>query len=222
MDILEILSSLLEWLHPEILLKNGGLWLLLLVVFLETGIFFGCFLPGDSLLFTAGLLCGTVYLDITIHELIFSLTIAGTLGSAAGYYFGLKTGDYLLNRKENIFFKKKYISIAESYYVQYGNVAFIIGRFLPIARTFIPILAGLIRVGRWRFLVYNIFGTCIWALVLAGGGYWIGSLYPAIIHYLEFIVLGLILFTAAPLVIAWIRQKRKPKEKSSYESVHIQ
>ena len=220
--MLEILSSLTEWIHPETLLKNGGFWLLLLVVFLETGIFFGCFLPGDSLLFTAGLLCGTVYLDIAIHELIFSLTVTGTLGSMSGYYFGLKTGDYLLKRKENIFFKKRYLSIAESYYMKYGNAAFIIGRFLPIARTFIPILAGLIKAHRWRFLGYNILGTATWATVFAGGGYWIGHLFPGIIHYLEFIVLGLILITAAPLVMTWIRQKRKPKENSRYGSLHIQ
>jgi membrane-associated protein len=220
--MLEILSSMAEWLQPEMLVKAGGFWLLLLIVFLETGIFFGCFLPGDSLLFTAGLLCGTVYLNVALYELIFSLIAAGSLGSMAGYYFGLKTGDYLLKRKENIFFKKKYLSIAESYYIKYGTAAFIIGRFLPIARTFIPILAGLIRIHRWKFLGYNILGTAIWAVVLAGGGYWIGNLFPVIIHYLEFIVLGLIFITTAPLVIAWIRQKRKPKEKSSYESLHIQ
>ena len=211
--MLEILSSLTEWFHPETLLKTGGFWLLMLVVFLETGIFFGCFLPGDSLLFTAGLLCGTVYLEVPIYELIFSLTVAGTLGSTAGYYFGLKAGDYLLKRKENIFFRKKYLTIAESYYLKYGNAAFIIGRFLPIARTFIPILAGLIKAHRWRFLGYNILGTATWAIVFTGGGYWIGSLFPAIIDYLEFIVLGLILITAVPLVMTWVRQKAKVKGK---------
>ena len=218
--MLEILSSLAEWLQPEMLLKIGGFWLLLLVVFLETGIFFGCFLPGDSLLLTAGLLCGTVYLNVALYELILGLTIAGSLGSTAGYYFGLKTGDYLLKRKENIFFRKKYLSIAESYYLKYGNAAFIIGRFLPIARTFIPILAGLIRAHWWRFLAYNVLGTAIWAIVFAGGGYWISNLFPAIIHYLEFIVLGLILITTVPLVISWIRQTQKQDSKP--KSLRIQ
>jgi membrane-associated protein len=217
--MLEILTSLAEWLQPEMLVKTGGFWLLLLVVFLETGIFFGCFLPGDSLLFTAGLLCGTVYLNVALHELIFSLTLSGTLGSMAGYYFGLKTGDYLLKKKENIFFKKKYLSVAERYHMKYGNAAFIIGRFLPIARTFIPILAGLIKVYQWRFLAYNILGTGIWAIVFAGGGYWIGSLFPSIIHYLEFIVLGLIIITTAPLVMTRISHKRK--ENSRVKSLHL-
>ncbi len=207
----EIFSSLIEWMHPETLLKFGGFWLLLLIVFLETGVFFGCFLPGDSLLFTAGLLCGTMYLNVAIYELILGLTVAGSLGSMAGYYFGLTTGNYLVNRKENIFFKKKYLSIAESYYLKYGNAAFIIGRFLPIARTFIPILAGLVRAHWWRFMAYNILGTIIWVLVFAGGGYWIGKFFPSVIQYLEFIVLGLVLITALPLVMAWIRQKRKYK-----------
>lgn len=99
--MLEIISSLAEWLNPETILKYGGIWLLLLIVFLETGIFFGFFLPGDSLLLTAGLLCGTVYLDVTIYQLITGLTVAGFMGSVAGYIFGYKTGDYLLTKKES-------------------------------------------------------------------------------------------------------------------------
>lgn len=209
--MMEIISSLAEWLNPELILKNGGLWLLLLIVFLETGIFFGFFLPGDSLLLTAGLLCGTVYLDVTVYELIIMLTAAGFLGSVAGYVFGHKTGDYLLQKKDSFFFKKKYLSIAEDYYLRYGNAAFVIGRFLPIARTFIPILAGLVKAHWWKFVFYNMIGTSVWVTVFVWGGYWLNHQFPFIIDYLEFLVLALLLITSIPLVLTWIRQKQNAK-----------
>lgn len=212
--MLEIISSLAEWLNPEVILKNGGMWLLLLIVFLETGVFFGFFLPGDSLLLTAGLLCGTVYLDVTIYQLIIGVTVAGFLGSIAGYIFGYKAGDYLLKKKDSFFFKKRYLSIAENYYLRYGNAAFIIGRFLPIARTFIPILAGLVKAHWWNFVWFNIIGTSVWVVVFVLGGYWLNHLFPSLIDYLEFLVLILVLITSTPLTLAWIRQKRKQNSKS--------
>lgn len=211
--MLEIISSLAEWLNPELILKNGGLWLLLLIVFLETGIFFGFFLPGDSLLLTAGLLCGTVYLNVTIYELIIGLTVAGFSGAIAGYLFGQKTGDYLLKKKDSFFFKKRYLSIAEDYYLRYGNAAFVIGRFLPIARTFIPIVAGLVKANGWKFIWFNIIGTSIWVAVFVLGGYWLNHLFPSLIDYLEFLVLALAIITSIPLVLTWIRQKRKRSSK---------
>ncbi len=210
---MEIIASLAEWLNPETILKYGGMWLLLLIVFLETGIFFGFFLPGDSLLLTAGLLCGSVYLDVEVYELILSLTAAGFLGSLAGYAFGHQAGEYLLRKKESLFFKKKYLSIAEDYYLRYGNIAFVIGRFLPIARTFIPILAGLVKAPWWTFVLYNIIGTSVWVMVFVWSGYWLSQWFPAIIESLEFLVLGLIVITSTPLVLSWIKQKRKDKSK---------
>ncbi|WPP52419.1 DedA family protein [Catalinimonas niigatensis] len=207
--MLEILSAITEWLQPEMILKSGGLWLLLLIIFLETGIFFGFFLPGDSLLLTAGILCGSTYLEVSIYELLIGLSVAGFLGAMAGYVFGRKTGNYLLMKPESFFFKKKYLSIAEDYYLKYGNMAFVIGRFLPLARTFIPILAGFVKSNVWTFVWFNILGTIIWVGVFVLGGYWLARLFPAVTQYIEFFVLFLIFITSLPLLLSWLRRRKQ-------------
>ena len=206
--MLEIIASLAEWMTPEIILKNGGFWILLLIVFLETGVFFGVFLPGDSLLLTAGILCDS-YLNVTIYELVAGLTAAGFLGSVAGYVFGKRMGVYLLTRKESVFFKRQYLVTAEDFYRKYGQAAFVIGRFLPIARTFVPILAGLVRAQWWSFVGFNLLGALLWVMVFVAGGYWLSNLFPAIIEHLELIILLLVCITSTPLVLTWLRQKRK-------------
>jgi membrane-associated protein len=213
--MMEILSSLAEWLQPEIILERGGFWLLLAIIFLETGFFFGFFLPGDSLLLTAGLLCGSVYLDTEIHELLIGLTAAGFLGSMAGYAFGRKTGNYLLLKPDSFFFKKKYLSIAEDYYLKYGNRAFLIGRFLPIARTFIPILAGLVKSNIGTFIVFNMLGAIIWVFVFVLGGYWLAQAFPSITLYIEYFVFFLIFITSLPLIWSWLRKRKRPTEANS-------
>ena len=195
------------WLHPEHILESAGMIGLLLIVFLETGVFLGVFLPGDSLLFTAGLLCGSVYLDVSIHELILGLTTAGFLGSVAGYGFGRKAGRLLVGRKDSLFFKRRYLEIAETYCHRYGNLAFLFGRFVPVARTFVPIVAGLGRSPWWSFVGYNLMGAGLWAFLLAGTGYWLGHRFPGIIHYLEWVIVGMMLLTAVPLVLSWVRRR---------------
>ncbi len=169
--MIEIVSQIAERMSPENILIAGGIWWLLLIVFLETGVFFGVFLPGDSLLLTAGLLCGTIYLDVSIYELIVGLTAAGFLGAVAGYVFGRKAESYLLRQKDSIFFRKRYLTMAETYHHRYGNWSFIIGRFLPVARTFVPIIAGLVKSPWGAFVVYNAVGAAFWATVMAGSGY---------------------------------------------------
>ncbi len=213
--MLAILMSWTDWLNPEFILQNGGFWLILLIVFLETGIFFGVFLPGDSLLLTAGLLCGTVYLDVTIYQLMGGLIAAGFLGGLAGYLLGSKAESYLIGRKENFWFRKKYLMIAERYYQKYGNAAFVIGRFFPVSRTFIPIVAGLVKAHWWKFVGFNLMGTSIWVVVMVGLGYWLGNQFPNMVQYLEFFVLGLILITSLPIILAWIKQQRKRKSTSA-------
>ena len=207
--MLEVVLGGSAWIDPEYILKSGGIWWVLLIVFLETGFFFGCFLPGDSLLLTAGLLCGTIYLEVSIYELIIGLTAAGFLGAGAGYLFGRKTGSYFLRKKDSIFLKQKYIRMAEAYYHRFGNWALVIGRFLPIARTFIPIVAGLVKSPWGAFVLYNAMGACLWATSVAGIGYWLGQRFPAMVNHIEWIVLALAVITALPLVLSWFRPKRK-------------
>ena len=190
--------------------------MLLLIVFAETGLFFGFFLPGDSLLFTAGLLCGTKYLDTTIGVLLLTLCVAGTMGYLTGYGIGRRAGEVLLRRKDSLLFKKQYVDATRAFYDRHGDLAFILGRFLPIVRTFVPILAGMIRVDFRRFMFFNVVGCVAWVFSVVLAGYYLGRTFPKVKDYLEFIVLGMVLITAIPVVLTFLKERRRaqaaPKE----------
>jgi membrane-associated protein len=144
-NVLNILS-ILDSINPENIIQYGGLSLLLLIIFAETGVFFGFFLPGDSLLFVAGLLCDTEYLDTPVGLLIILLIIAAVSGSTVGYLTGRWAGNYLANKKDSIFFKRKYLDMTQAFYLKHGMMAFVLGRFLPVVRTFVTILAGMVKI----------------------------------------------------------------------------
>jgi len=192
---------------PKILLNEGGFYLLLVVVFAETGLFFGFFLPGDYLLIIAGWLCATNMLDVSIYVLIISLVAAGFLGNWVGYWFGFRTGHVLFKKEDSLFFKKRYVHVAENFYNKYGGMALVLGRFFPIIRTFAPIFAGVARVDFKKFTLYNIIGSCAWVATLTLTGYFLGSKFPQTKNYLQYIVIGLIVLTTIPLVIAFVRRK---------------
>jgi membrane-associated protein len=210
------LDSFWDLFKPEELVRYGGLALILLIIFVENGIFFGFFLPGDSLLFTAGLLAfpGVGILEIDLLTLVLSISIAAMLGYYAGYYFGFKTGEALYKRKESFFFKKKYIYTAENFYKKYGGMTLVIGRFLPIVRTFAPILAGVVKVDHKVFLLYNVSGAILWPGIVVTSGYYIGSVFPNALHYLDYIIIGFIVVTIIP-VINNFRAKKKEKEEET-------
>jgi len=204
------------WLHELALLMNpstlialGGVWLLLTVVFIESGLFFGFFLPGDSLLFTAGLLCSHHTLNIPIVLLIVYIMLACTLGSLCGYLFGYRMGEFLDERKDTFFFKKKHLKLTRGFYDKHEHMTFIIGRFLPIIRTFVPILAGVIKLKFARFMFLNILGCLFWVLSMVLTGYFLGLLIPQLTHYLEYIVIFLIVVTMIPVVRTYFREKRE-------------
>lgn len=190
------------------IISKGGFYLLLVVVFAETGLFFGFFLPGDYLLVLAGLLCATGVLDVNISVLVLSLIIAGVLGNFTGYWFGFRTGPVLFKRNESIFFKKRYVRMAEEFYARYGGAALVLGRFFPIIRTFAPIFAGVVRLNVRKFAVFNLVGSILWVSVLTLLGFFLGRQYPEEIrYYLKYVVLGLIVFTSIPFVVAYIKRK---------------
>jgi membrane-associated protein len=201
--------------NPEKVLEVGGLALLLFIIFAETGLFFGFFLPGDSLLFIAGVL-NTKYLSISVELLIILLIIAAILGTTVGYFFGRWAAVYLKRRKENFFYKKKYLEMAQEFYKRYGMMAFIMGRFVPIVRTFVPILAGMVRIPFGKFFFFNFVGATIWIITMVMAGHLLGNAFPTIGEYLEFIVVGMILISAVPVLISWFRQRDKlvTKEKT--------
>jgi membrane-associated protein len=210
-DIIDLLGKSL---NPEFLLQHGGLTLLLLIVFAETGLFFGFFLPGDSLLFTAGLLCGTEYLDTTISILLFALCAAGILGYLTGYLIGLRAGNLLLRKKDSLLFKKQYIDSTRAFYERHGSLAFILGRFLPIVRTFVPILAGMINIDFKRFMFLNILGCFCWVFSIVLAGYFLGRTFPVVKDYLEWIIIGMVVITAIPVVITFVNEKRRSRASS--------
>ena len=212
------MESLLEFYHlisnPEIIIRTGGLFLILLIIFAENGVFFGFFLPGDTLLFTTGLLASTGKFDVPITTLLLTISIAAYLGSMFGYYFGKKTSSKLFSKDDSLFFKKKYMFAAEAFFIRYGAVALIMARFLPIIRTFAPIFAGIIRYPYGKFFIYTIIGGTLWVISLVGGGYLLGQIFPKSKDYLEYIIVGIVIVTWIPVVITYVKERNKVKQQS--------
>ncbi|HEY1061565.1 MAG TPA: DedA family protein [Daejeonella sp.] len=193
---------------PVKLLREGGFYLLLFVIFAETGLFFGFFLPGDYLLFLAGMFVATNKLDVSIYILIAGLIAAAVGGNFVGYWFGKRTGPVLYQREDSFFFKKKYLKSAEIYYRKQGAFALIMGRFIPIVRTFAPIIAGIVRLDFNKFAFYNISGAFLWITSLTLLGFYLGRSFEKEINdYLLYIIIGFILITAIPLIVTYLKRK---------------
>jgi membrane-associated protein len=220
-----ILLEAFHWsqlLQPQFYIENGGLWLLLFVVFAETGLFAGFFLPGDSLLFVAGIYSGPLANEIiaTNNEwvqlilLVALVAAAGIAGNFAGYWFGRKSGPFLFHRKDTFFFKKKYLFQAKDFYDKHGVVAVIVARFLPLIRTFAPIVAGIVEMDFKKFSFYNIIGCVAWVFSMLFAGHflqkWILEEFGFDLkNHLEIIVLGIVVVTTAPVLIKVFFGKKK-------------
>ena len=199
--------SLLDFFNPQNIIQYGGLALLLFVIFAETGLFFGFFLPGDSLLFVAGLLSTSKYIDQPVWMLIILLVIAAFSGTTVGYYFGRWAKKYFKAKDDNLFYKPRYIEMARDFYKRYGMMAFIVGRFLPIVRTFVPILAGIVKIEVKKFLFYNLLGATLWIATLVMAGHWLGNMFPTLIDNVEIIIVTLIIVTAIPVIMSYRRHR---------------
>lgn len=220
-----ILLDAFHWsqlLQPQYYIENGGLWLLLLVVFAETGLFFGFFLPGDSLLFVAGIYSAPLAAQIFPSQnewlnlfIIFSfISFAGVIGNYVGYTIGKNVGPAMYDWKENIFFKKKYLVQAQEFYEKHGGRAIVIARFIPIVRTFAPIVAGIVKMDKSKFVYFNIVGSLTWvASMLCAGHFlqaWILNQYQFDLKkHLEVIVLGIVFVTTVPVIIKVLTHKSK-------------
>ncbi|MCK9203646.1 MAG: DedA family protein [Bacteroidales bacterium] len=196
-------------LNSEKLIHYGGLVLLLIVIFAETGVFFGFIFPGDALLFTAGLLCGTKDLEVPILLLVLSVAVSAVCGNIAGFATGKYFGKRLFQKKDTFFFKQRHLEKSNAYYEKYGGIALIGGRFLPVIRTFVPILAGAIDMNFWKFTLYNITGAVLWSGTIIPIGYFIGKKFPTSLDHLEYIILGITLVTMTILIRGIIRMKKK-------------
>lgn len=201
-------NSLQHFIDPEKLLREGGFYVVMFVIFAETGLFFGFFLPGDYLLFLAGMFVATGKLDVNIYVLIVGLCVSAISGNFVGYWFGRKTGPVLYHRKDSLFFKRRYLKAAEEYYNKQGAFALIMGRFVPIVRTFAPIFAGVVRLDFKKFALYNVSGAFIWIASLTLLGYFLGKKFEQEINdYLLYIIIGFIVITTIPLILAFVKKK---------------
>jgi membrane-associated protein len=197
-----------ELVNPESIINYGGLYLLLFVVFAETGLFFGFFLPGDSLMFTTGLLCATGELDFPIVIVISLVILASVIGNMVGYSFGKKMGEMLFKKESSLLFRRSHLIAANEFYKKHGGKAIVLCRFLPIVRTFAPIVAGAVKLDYKKFLLYNVIGGVLWVGSLVSIGYFLGVSIPGIKAYLGYIVIFLIIITTAPILIKIFSKKK--------------
>ena len=229
--------EMFQWtslLQPQFYVENGGLWLLLFVVFAETGLFVGFFLPGDSLLFVAGIYAHTIttkagevipglayqFLDLVglgairnewvdLFVLAGLIAMAGIAGNSVGYWTGKQVGPAMYQWRDRLLFKKKYLFQARDFYEKHGGLAVIGARFLPLIRTFAPIVAGIVQMDKKKFHFFNIIGSVSWVVSMIFAGYflqkWILSQFGFDLkEHLEVIVLGIVLVTTAPVLAKMI------------------
>ncbi len=209
-SILELFKHLT---NADWITQHGGLYLVALIVFAETGLFVGFFLPGDSLLFVTGLIIAQSASPFDSAALnlpywIVLITVAGIIGNLVGYWFGKKTGPILFERKDTWLFKGKHLIQAKEFYEKKGGSAIILARFIPIVRTFAPIVAGVVHMERKKFLLYNIIGSFAWVASMTITGYCLGE-NEWVKGNLEKIVIGLILVTTLPVLYKMIFAKKK-------------
>lgn len=197
------IQRFIEW-----IIEYGGLYILLLVVFAETGLFVGFLFPGDSLLFAAG-----IYVDDLAQEffgvhwsiIMVMVMIASILGNIVGYWFGRKAGPLLYERRETWLFRRKHLVRATDFYHKYGKATIFLAKFLPIIRTFAPIVAGVVKMERPAFMFYNIIGSVAWVASMMMGGYFLESWVQrrfdfSLKDHIEAITIGIILVTTLPVL----------------------
>ena len=211
--LLGFLENFIDW-----IIDYGGLYLLLLVVFAETGLFVGFFFPGDSLLFAAGVFLDKIankfigvpqdtptHFDWPHITIILLIMAASILGNMVGYWFGRKTGPLLYERRETWLFKKKHLLRAKAFYDKYGKGTIFLAKFLPIIRTFAPIVAGMVKMSRPVFMAFNIIGSVCWVATMMLSGYFLDSWVKRKFHislqdHIEAIAIGIILVTTLPVL----------------------
>jgi len=216
-NTLSVLINTLLFLDADSLVRYGGLLLIFLIVYGSTGLFFCFFLPSGAVLFAAGVLTATGGLLHNIFTVSSLLILASALGSITGYAFGWKAGELLYRRKDSKFFRRQHLIAAEEFYKKYGALALTAGFFLPIIRTFAPVVAGMIRLNFRKFVLFTVAGSVIWILSFVFAGYFIGSR-PFLKPWLKYIVIVFILVVTVPLVIRIIKEMRKSRKENGDKS----
>ncbi|MGI8517937.1 MAG: DedA family protein [Acidimicrobiia bacterium] len=201
------------FLDPQNLIVTFGTIGLFLIVFAESGMFFGLFLPGDSLLFTAGLFAADGILSLPL--ILVGCFIAAVAGDQVGYWFGKRVGPALFRRPDSRLFKQEYVERAQGFFARHGAKTIVLARFVPIVRTFAPILAGVGRMPYRTFLSFNVIGGLLWAVGVTLLGFWLGNLIPDIDRYLLPIIAVIIALSVLPMAFEWWRRRREPAKQPS-------
>jgi membrane-associated protein len=197
-----------------------GLYIVLFIIFAETGLFAGFFLPGDSLLFLAGIYSKDLvqnmisiesdFINVTLLSLL--VAFAGIVGNMVGYWFGAKSGYYLFKKEDTFWFKKKYLLQSKDFFEKYGGKAIIFARFLPIFRTFAPIVAGIVSMDKKKFLFFNILSSFLWSFILIFSGHYLYGIFLDkfgidLKEHIEYIIIGIVLVTTVPVLIKLLKKR---------------
>ena len=190
------------------MVTNGGVPLLCLIIFAETGLLIGFFLPGDTLLFLAGSLAATGNITMDVVLLITILSVAAIVGNSVGYFIGAKAGKKLFERPNSRLFNRDHLIKTHKFYERYGGITMIMARFIPIVRTFAPVVAGTVEMSKKKFTLYNIIGAILWIGGVTMLGYFLGRNFPDLIKYLQVAVIGVVIISLMLPIIQWMRTRK--------------
>ena len=210
---METLRSFLEFVRdPRQLIEWGGYIGLTLIIFMETGLLIGFFLPGDSLLVTAGLLAATGVVHLNLFVLMLLLVPAAIIGDAVGYWIGRRAGRALYQREDSRFFKRKHLLQTHAFYERHGGKTIVMARFVPIVRTFAPVVAGVAEMSYRHFASFNIFGGIGWVILMLCIGYFLGTVIPGLDQHIELLGVVIIAISLIPLGIEYLRHRGSGEE----------
>jgi membrane-associated protein len=217
----QMASFLPDWLNPQVFLANPAFapWVVLLVcgiIFAETGLLIGFFLPGDSMLFTAGLLVATGTIQVNIWVLTALIIVAAIVGNQVGYLIGSKAGPALFNRPNSKLFKRENVDSAHAFFEKHGGKALILARFVPIIRTFVPVIVGVAQMSKRKFFTYNVIGAVLWGGGVTLLGYLLGDKVPWVKDNLDIIFIAIVLVSVIPIAIEVIRGAIAKRQSEQY------
>ncbi len=207
-----------SWLDPNTIITNLVSWLgawavvgVCAVIFAETGLLIGFFLPGDSLLFTLGMFVGSGDIDTPLGVVLPVVFTAAVVGNSTGYLIGRRVGPRVFDRPDSRFFKREYVDRTHAFFERHGGKAIVLAQFVPIVRTFTPVAAGVGRMNYRHFVTYNLIGALLWAVGVTSLGYWLGS-FSFVQHNIEYILVGIVLISVVPMLIEALRKGREVRQ----------
>ncbi|MGX2996467.1 DedA family protein [Streptomyces sp. JNUCC 64] len=203
-----------SWLDPDFLLNEFGVYGLLIIVFAESGLFFGFFLPGDSLLFTTGLLVTTGALTMDLWLVCLLICVAAIVGDQVGYLFGKKVGPALFNRPDSRFFKQENVLKAHEFFEKHGPKSLVLARFVPIVRTFTPIVAGVSGMRYRSFITFNVLGGVLWGAGVTLLGAWLGR-HQLVRDNIEAMLIGIVLLSVVPIAVEFLRARSRSRRNAA-------